>query len=287
MRERVFKIGVGDVKASVVLFDHAFRMQSQSDMQRSMAYITMLHQHAAFEMFFVPEGELEIVTESGAVKAGDSLIIVPPFLNHYTVPRSSEIYSFCFGAERDPRAEGGMYDGILSALSDGIRVFELSEDEKFYVRHIADAVNGIKHTGDTEHFLALLLSEIFSRIAPDTDESRGVSGKYGVYINTIDTYISQHYTENITLDDIAAELYLCSKQVSRIIKKEYGCSLSELVNRRRLSVACMLLKYTSLPISEISSTVGYGHENYFFTMFRKEYGITPKKYREISCVGNK
>ena len=42
----------------------------------------------------------------------------------------------------------------------------------------------------------------------------------------------------------------------------------------------MLLKYTSMPISEISATVGYSHENYFFTMFRKEYGVTPKKYRE-------
>ena len=54
----------------------------------------------------------------------------------------------------------------------------------------------------------------------------------------------------------------------------------ELVNRKRLAVACMLLKYTNLPISEISANVGYGHENYFFTLFRRTYGVSPRAYRK-------
>ena len=90
--------------------------------------------------------------------------------------------------------------------------------------------------------------------------------------------------QTIRLSDLARELYLCEKQVSRILHNAYGCSLSDLVNRYRLSAAQMLLRYTDLEIGEIASQVGYEHENYFFTLFRNANGMTPKQYREQSTA---
>ncbi|MBQ8388006.1 MAG: helix-turn-helix transcriptional regulator [Clostridia bacterium] len=282
MKERLFRLSFADIRISVILFESTFCMQSRNDVQWSMAYLTQLHQHSSFEIFFVPGGELGIVTEEEAVTSRDSVIIVPPFVNHYTVPRGSQVYCFCFTLERAAKGEGRLFDCVSENLSGGISFLEMSEDERFYISHLAEAIKGVRYTEDTEHFLSLLFSELFSRLAPHVGSERETAGKYGNYTNTIDTYVAAHYTENVRLEDLAEELYLCTKQVSRIIRREYGCSLSELVNRRRLAVACMLLKYTSMSIGEISSTVGYGHENYFFTMFRREYGITPKRYREES-----
>lgn len=284
MKERLFRLSFADIRISVILFESTFCMQSRNDVQWSMAYLTQLHQHSSFEIFFVPGGELGIVTEEEAVTSRDSVIIVPPFVNHYTVPRGSQVYCFCFTLERAAKGEGRFFDRVSETLSGGISFLEMSEDERFYISHLAEAIKGVRYTDDTEHFLSLLFSELFSRLAPHVGSERETAGKYGNYTNTIDTYVAAHYTENVRLEDLAEELYLCTKQVSRIIRREYGCSLSELVNRRRLAVACMLLKYTSMSIGEISSTVGYGHENYFFTMFRREYGITPKRYREESAT---
>lgn len=280
MKERLFRLSIADIRISVILFESAFCMQSCEGVQWSMAYLTQLHQHSNFEIFFVPGGELGIVTEDGAVTSRDSVIIVPPFVNHYTVPRGSQVYCFCFTLEREAKGEGKLFDRVSERLSGDISFLELSEDERFYVQHLAEAIKGVRYNEDTEHFLSLLFSELFSRLVPRSSGDRAEGGKYGNYTNTIDTYVAAHYTENVRLEDLAEELYLCTKQVSRIIRREYGCSLSELLNRRRLAVACMLLKYTSMSIGEISSTVGYGHENYFFTMFRREYGVTPKRYRE-------
>ena len=117
------------------------------------------------------------------------------------------------------------------------------------------------------------------RFAPDGSLPKTEESRRTKHINIIDVYLSEHYAESITLTELSRELYLCEKQISRIIRKEYGCSLSELINRRRLAVACMLLKYTNMPICEIADAVGYEYENYFFTVFKKAYGITPMKYR--------
>jgi len=42
----------------------------------------------------------------------------------------------------------------------------------------------------------------------------------------------------------------------------------------------MLLLYTELEIKEIASQVGYESDNYFYTLFRQAYKMTPKQYRE-------
>jgi transcriptional regulator GlxA family with amidase domain len=64
--------------------------------------------------------------------------------------------------------------------------------------------------------------------------------------------------------------------------QEYGCSLSELVSRRRLNVAASLLDSTELSVAEIAASVGYLQESHFYARFRKLYGIPPLAFREES-----
>ena len=103
------------------------------------------------------------------------------------------------------------------------------------------------------------------------------------YINTIETYVSKHYGEEIALADVARAVNLCTKQTTRIIRKEYGCFFPNLVPRHRLSTACMLLKHTSLSVGEIFDQVGYKERaNYFSALLKKRYGVTPTRYRKQS-----
>ena len=157
----------------------------------------------------------------------------------------------------------------------------LTEDEKFYVEHIAKVFMGNSPKDHLQHLLYLLYSELFHRMKPHVPEAEATLSKQAKYINTIETYITKHYCEEIHLSDVAKQVYLCTKQITRIVRKEYGCSFSELVTRHRLAAACMLLKHTNLSVREIASNVGYhDRENYFFTLFKKKYGLTPMQYRE-------
>ncbi len=280
MTENFFRADISDIRLSVGIFDEAFSMRSDGDYKWSLAKLKEIHQHSTYEIFFVIDGALSIVTENDTLICRRSVVMIPPFINHYTVPDGLDGHCMYFTIERLPRSDGGVFDLVSNAIKDKVTVLPITDDECFYVTHIAQAISGKLIRDSTEHFIPLLFGELFRRLLPQNTPLSKETQKLRKYINTIDTYICAHYCENITLADIASELYLCEKQISRIIRKEYGCSLSEIVNRRRLAAACMLLKYTNMSVSEIAANVGYDYENYFFTLFRKTYGVTPLKYRE-------
>ena len=280
MTEKFFKADISDIRLSAGIFDEAFSMRADGDYKWSLAKLKEIHQHSTYEIFFVVDGALSIVTENDTLVCRRSVVMIPPFVNHYTVPDGLDGHCMYFTLEHVPHSGGGIFDLVNDAIKDRVTVLPITDDECFYVTHIAQTISGKLPRDSTEHFIPLLFGEIFRRLLPANTPLEGKAQKSGKYINTIDTYICAHYCENITLSDIASELYLCEKQISRIIRKEYGCSLSEIVNRRRLAAASMLLKYTNMPISEVAANVGYDYGNYFFTLFRKNYGVTPLKYRE-------
>ncbi|MBE6553229.1 MAG: helix-turn-helix transcriptional regulator [Ruminococcaceae bacterium] len=280
MRELLCKLDLGEVRLTAVLFDQAFSLNGKYGSRWSMARLESAHQHSTYELFIVTGGEISIMTEQETLVCRNELVVIPPFINHYTVLEGAEGCCMYFSLEPPAKPSGSRYAVLQAALSRGIVTLPLNHDEQFYTSHLFECFREDIPKEINHHLLALLFYELFSRIAPQKAESRAVSKKYGTYINTVEAYISEHYNENITLSDLSEQLYLCTKQISRIIRRAYNCSLSELVNRKRLAVACMLLKYTNLPISEISANVGYGHENYFFTLFRRTYGRSPRAYRK-------
>jgi AraC-like DNA-binding protein len=87
--------------------------------------------------------------------------------------------------------------------------------------------------------------------------------------------------EGVTLSEIADEVYLSKRQVSRIISKEYGCSLPELINNKRLKAAEILLRTKNLSVARVADEVGISSSGYFYTLFKAKYGVTPLQYRKM------
>ena len=100
------------------------------------------------------------------------------------------------------------------------------------------------------------------------------------YIAQIEVIASRIYTEDIKLATIAKELFLSERQVARIIKKAYNCSLSTWIINKKLSVASDLLKNSNKSIAEIIEELNFKTESYFFMLFKQLYGCTPLTYRK-------
>ncbi len=274
MSENLFKTNIEDVKLSAVCFDESFCMKRAAAPEWSLSRLSGLHQHSTYEIFF---GDISIVTEGETLQCKSSVTLIPPYLNHYTVVGDGEVYSMYFDIERYIKRQGSLYDELTLRLSE-ICMIDMTDEIRFYIAQMARSLaNGT--TENTEHIAALLFFEVFSCLVPKSDWRTEQNAKRGKNIKKIDIYIAEHYSESITLSDLSRELYLCEKQISRIIKKEYGCSLADLITHRRLSVSCMLLKYTTMPIVEIAASVGYTYESNFFAAFKRVYGVTPRKYR--------
>ncbi|OHX67234.1 helix-turn-helix transcriptional regulator [Flammeovirga pacifica] len=77
-------------------------------------------------------------------------------------------------------------------------------------------------------------------------------------------------------------LELCQRSadhVNRVIKKSYGLTLSELINKERLHYCAKQLAMTNAPLKNIYTAAGYQNHSYFFRVFKKEFGVTPLHYR--------
>ncbi len=96
----------------------------------------------------------------------------------------------------------------------------------------------------------------------------------------IKRYVDEHFSEPLTLNDMARQYYVNAAYLSRAFKKETGINFNDYVRRLRMEKAIMLLRSTDRKIYEIAQLVGYDNVNYFMKKFQDDYGITPGAYRE-------
>lgn len=94
-------------------------------------------------------------------------------------------------------------------------------------------------------------------------------------------YIHKHYTENIKLSDAAQHIHINETYLSTSFKKECNMSFTKYLNNYRINQAITLLENTNYNFTEIAMQVGFESANYFSTVFKKETGYTPSKYKCI------
>ncbi len=112
----------------------------------------------------------------------------------------------------------------------------------------------------------------FSR--SDTGENR----KLTVILNAI-SYICEHYTEKMTVAEIAKYCYCSESTLTHFFHRYYGMSITHLIRSIRLEQARELLCDTSLSVGEVASRCGFSAQDYFASVFRRQYGINPTDYR--------
>ena len=93
-------------------------------------------------------------------------------------------------------------------------------------------------------------------------------------------YLDEHYTDKISLDDLAECFFINKFYLSKIFKETYGTTVSNYLIAKRITRAKQLLRFTDMCVDEIGVTVGIGDANYFSRMFRKVEGISPREYRK-------
>ncbi|WP_167956515.1 AraC family transcriptional regulator [Anaerosporobacter faecicola] len=102
-----------------------------------------------------------------------------------------------------------------------------------------------------------------------------------IYIANAVSYIENHYTETLTVQQLAQIAYLSERHFSRIFQNTYQISPMQYVIKLRLHHASLLLKNTELPITEIATQSGFTDNNYFARIFKRYYHCTPSSFRSL------
>lgn len=99
-------------------------------------------------------------------------------------------------------------------------------------------------------------------------------------------FIQKHYSEKITLKDIAKSQNISEATCNRLFHRYLNQSPTAYLIDYRLTKAKELLTYSTYNMTEIAERCGFNGSSYFSEMFKKQYGMSPRDYRKNPEVKN-
>ena len=99
-------------------------------------------------------------------------------------------------------------------------------------------------------------------------------------------YIESHYTQDVTLDDVAEVSHVSRYYMSRAFATVVGCSMQRYLRGRRLTEAARQLAQGAKDILSVALEYGYGSHEAFTRAFREQFGSTPEAVRRQRHLGN-
>ncbi len=251
------------------------------------------HAHPYFEIITVVNGSLyiESLGNDRIYLTPGAVCIVPPGLMHCTNSQSElhEIIAMRFFYEHvksDDSRTYKLFDDALAKL-DTI-VFLPSEVQ------LTGYITAIRREfGDkrlmSEAIVQALLQCTFIELlrvlssSPESGEN-AVSGHDDSKIfrySYIDRWFYKHYAERVTEADLAAELNLSQRQLSRVMRDIFGMSFREKLVYERLNHAMHMIIRNDYSIDKIATAVGYTNLSGFYKAFRARFGMTVGEYRKL------
>ena len=149
------------------------------------------------------------------------------------------------------------------------KVWQLREQSRLFRK----LKNNISSESKAKKYI-LSLSEEMNNNIYDENEKTNVTA-----IKLAKQYIIKNFNKNITLKEVADEVFLSQNYLSELFKKEMGEGFYDFLSRYRIQVAKDLLLTTNLRVYEIAENVGYNDSITFGRAFKKITGATPNSFR--------
>ena len=102
-----------------------------------------------------------------------------------------------------------------------------------------------------------------------------------IRLSQLEDILRQH-PHNVSHDDIIDTAFYSYRHINRLFHQKKGESIYTFINRIRLQKAAEYLSYSSKSIFDIAIEVGYESSTSFSKMFKRAYGLSPVKFREIN-----
>lgn len=192
---------------------------------------------------------------------------------------------------KDPMRHGWISVGGYD-LENQIELFNMPKAQIINIRDIDRAEKFIKNTvycqkakPPSENMKNLLLSRLFrvlSLLDFEVPAKLTDNSAHTRYISIVNDYINTHYSENITVGDLARHAGVSMSYLRYIFTSNLDISPLEALIQKRMSVAKKLLKETKMPLSVVATECGYSDQSAFCKVFKKTQAISPLKYRKQS-----
>lgn len=104
--------------------------------------------------------------------------------------------------------------------------------------------------------------------------------KHSDVVYKVMEYVKKNFSKKISLEDVAKHVYLSRSYLSSIFKEETGQSLFAYINQVRVEKSKLYLLDNNVALVDVAALCGFEDQSYFTKVFKKETGLSPKKYRD-------
>jgi AraC-like DNA-binding protein len=237
------------------------------------------HWHSCMEITQVLEGKIKTVVDGKpyTVSKGQVLIVPPAAVHSGECLTDNTIY-------RTVKIELTQFFNSTKASSMCLTAFlerkvafcPLSSDQK-----VISVINAIFDANDKNHHFSVeanfynLIDLLYTENITEIESSR--SGEFHEVLHFIETNLgSPLSTKAICKKFNYNETYFCRK-----FKKHTGLTVTRYILLHRLEIACQLLRNEEKHIGDICSECGFSDFSYFSAAFKRIYGVTPTRFREL------
>ena len=222
--------------------------------------LLLMNQHATQEIYPARENDLAV-----------NFMILPQFFDNVLMMLGTENYMIRDFIIDCLKSTSGHVDYLHFQVAEVLPIQNLMENLIYTLLHPAQNQRQLNQYTIGLLFMHLLQHTEVLTIGGDRFEDE-------VMMKVL-SLIEEHYNDG-ELSDLCEELNTDLYTISRIIKRRTGRTYTDLLQEKRISLAAYLLANTELPVTDISADVGYNNFSYFYKIFKKEYGMTPKEYRK-------
>ena len=249
-----------------------------------------MHWHSPIEivMPILHEYRVEYADTSLTLGEGDILILCPGVLHHY---HACEGERYIIQAQISSVLNLREIDSILTIIQPALLITpRLFPDSYSRLRSLVEAIEDEYKRGDTffEASIYSMLTEMFvligrshtqaaQRFASDDIRQK----KYVEKFMAVCSYIDEHCTENITLDDAASYSGFSKYHFTRLFKQFTGSTFYKYLNQKRITRAERSLSDMSLSVTDVAMASGFSSMSAFIRMFKLMKGCTPSEFRRM------
>lgn len=253
------------------------------------------HYHAQYELLYISKSNgIRFVGDSVSHFFPGELVLVGPYLPHlwrndvsyYSEDDVNKVKTIIIKFTKDFIGEGTFNNPEF------IDINKLLDQSKFGVffgksisKRMHDELIGIIDLSPAEQSIKLLdmlcrLSMTEDKTLLSSSDMRQYSTDNSQRLDDIIKYISDNYTGDITLNDVADVACMTTNSFCRFFKKMTNKSFIQFLNEVRIRNASRLLAQEEMPVSEICDVVGYKTITNFNRQFKQIMGTTPVGYRQ-------
>lgn len=228
------------------------------------------HSHDYYELVYIRSGDgINIINgTSYPVTRGDIVLLRLSDFHAYHSFNNMEVVNCCIRPDLFEKLP--IPEALLSTI------LRLSgEDLEEFETLLSLMYNECRQNRDqseeaVRHYLSLIFL-MMMRICRNssTEEQRW---------NDLFTFLSQQYA-TVTLEAVARRMYLSKNYFCRVFRRKTGSTFLEYVNHLRISAAMEMLRISDSSVQEIWNVVGFHQAKQFYSLFRRETGLTPMQFR--------